>query len=128
MKLSPEPFPVNTCLKQVRLSLGIPAKYPRAIDAWYGAGGRDGVDTHYMADPPPPAGVPVFWSGGPGSAGHVALSAGGGWVWSTDILRRGHWAKVPISLIHTKWGLKYLGWSETLNGVRVHAPVHFPNW
>lgn len=95
------------CLRFVRTALGIPAVYPSAIAAWKGAQNKHTAG-------PPPAGAPVFWSGG--AYGHIALSVGGGRVLSTDIRRRGHVDEVAIDLVHDRWGLTYLGWSEDLNG------------
>lgn len=106
----------NLCLKRVRTLLGVPAKYPSAIVAW------DHVataDRHRGALPP--RGVPVFWRGG--QYGHVALSDGGGWCFSTDIKRRGRLDRVRIDLVTQRWGYAYLGWTETLNGVRVYDPA-----
>ncbi len=108
---------VGLCLRNVRAAFAVDAKYPSAQAAWDGAGGKKGADTHTLLEPP--ANSPVFWSGGPHGYGHIAIADGHGNVWSTDILRRGKWDKVPINTISRKWGLKYLGWSETLNGVRV---------
>jgi hypothetical protein len=108
----------NLCLKRVRTLLGVPAKYASAILAWRHVAPEDRHD-----DPEPPRGVPVFWA--IGTYGHVAVSDGGGWCFSTDIMRRGRLDRVPIALISQRWGATYLGWSETLNDVRVwtaHAP------
>lgn len=56
-----------------------------------------------------PAGMLAFWSGG---HGHVAISAGGGDVWSTDIAGAGTVARVPLARIAADWGKPYLGWGE----------------
>lgn len=109
------------CLRFVRTCLGVPAKQASAKAAW------DAVapaDRHHDDTPPP--GVPVFWA--VGRFGHVALSAGGGRVWSTDILRSGQVDLVSIATITRAWDADYLGWAETLNGVRVHTrpPVEAP--
>ena len=110
----------HLCLKFVRTMLHVPARARTAYQAWVLAGGNDGAYTHTVV--PAPASVPVFWAGRPGSAGHVALSAGNGKVWSSDIMREGKVDLVDLHEIHRKWGLRYLGWSETLNGVRVYHP------
>lgn len=102
------------CLQYTREMLGVPAKYASAIIAWTHVAK---ADRHGGAEPPP--GVPVFWR--VGRWGHVALSAGGGYVWSTDILRKGKVDKVRISYLSRKWGADYLGWGETLNGKRVYT-------
>lgn len=65
-------------------------------------------------DQSPPPNVPVYFKGG--SDGHVALSAGGGYVWSTDADAQGNYAagqisKVKISDLAPHFG-GYLGWGE----------------
>lgn len=119
-------FGTGLCLQRVRLAFGIAALYPDAYSAWRGAGGSAGPNTHTSTDSAPPKNVPLFWRGGPHAYGHIAISAGDGTCWSTDIGGNGHWAHVRITDIHRKWGLTYLGWSETLNGVRVHPHVTYP--
>jgi hypothetical protein len=110
-------FDVGLCLQRVRLCYGVAALYGDATTAWLRAGHK-----HPTTDPAAiPRGVPIFWTGGSSGHGHVAISAGNGECWSTDILRRGRWDKVPIRLIGTTWGLRLVGWTEDLNGVRVFA-------
>lgn len=111
----------DLCLKFVRTVLQVPAKAPRAIDAWHAV-----PDGHQHGWYNPPAGVPVFWSGGSSGAGHVALADGHGHVYSSDILRDGKVDLVPIATIHAKWGLTYLGWTESLNGVLVYETPAAP--
>lgn len=113
------------CLENARYEFNIPAKYRTAWLSWQGAGGSAGANTH--TNPAnAPADVPVFWSGGHDGAGHVAISAGGGYCYTTDWNGQSAvWTKVKISDIAKRWGLHYLGWSETLNGVRVHAHVTY---
>src|SRR5690606_30439486 len=59
--------------------------------------------------PPPRAAV---WWDGPTAKDHVALSAGGGYVYSNDILSPGRIDKVKIDTITSRWGARYRGWSE----------------
>lgn len=101
------------CLKFVRIMLGVAASAPSAITAWNMANYRHTTGT-------PPKGVPVFWR--IGEFGHIALSDGGGYCYSTDIVRRGEVDRVPIAKIRSRWGATYLGWTEDLNGVRVYNP------
>jgi len=101
------------CLKFVRIMLGVGTQYNSAIDAWNGAKTKHTTGT-------PPKGVPVFWR--ISQFGHVALSDGGGYCYSTDIQRRGKVDRVPIAKIGSRWGATYLGWSEDLNGERVYTP------
>lgn len=99
------------CLKFVRIMLGVGPQYNSAIDAWNGAKYKHVTGT-------PPKGVPVFWR--TSSFGHIALSDGNGFCYSTDIRRTGKVDRVAITEIHQRWGATYLGWSEDLNGVRVY--------
>jgi hypothetical protein len=98
------------CLKFARLAAGARGGTPNAKAAWRKARFRHTRGT-------PPAGSFVFWGGG--SHGHVAVSIGGGHIWSTDIRRRGRVDRVTISQLNSKWHLPYLGWSEDVNGVRI---------
>jgi hypothetical protein len=66
----------------------------------------------------PPRGAPVFWGGN--EFGHAALSDGDGYVYSTDFLRVGQIDRVAITAITKRWNLKYLGWTEDINGVNVN--------
>lgn len=99
------------CLKFSRMAAGAPAKAYNANTAWEEAQFKHRVGT-------PPRGAFVFWSGG--KHGHVAISDGGGYVWSTDIKRRGKVDRYPIAGIPLKWyGRKLRGWTEDVNGVRI---------
>lgn len=104
----------NRCQEFTRRALGVGGGYPSAIAAWRGVAKRD---RHPGTSPP--AGVPCYWSGG--RYGHAALSAGDGWVYSTDIKRRGRVDRVPLTLIAERWGYTYLGWARTINGVRIYG-------
>lgn len=66
-----------------------------------------------------PRGWPVYWSGGSAGHGHVAISAGSGWCWSTDIERPGRFDLVRLDRIHSQWGLTLLGWTNDLNGTLI---------
>lgn len=106
------------CLMFVRLALGIPKLRPDAITAWSYASKRHTTGV-------PPRGVPVFWA--IGDHGHVALSDGGGYCWSTDIRRRGKVDRVQIAEVARAWGARYLGWTEDVNGVKVQlTPIAAP--
>lgn len=62
----------------------------------------------HPGDADAPAGMLVFWGGG---HGHVAISDGLGYIWSTDIAGAGTVARVPLSRVTSLWGKPYLGWS-----------------
>jgi hypothetical protein len=102
----------HLCLRFVRNVFGLPPGEPTAIAAWHEARSK------HKGDSQPPPGVPVFWSGG--GPGHVAVSVGNGWVVTSDFPSAGHVTKVPISLLDAAWHLRYLGWTDDLEGVRVH--------
>lgn len=105
---------VNRCLKFSRMCNNVGSKYYDARTAYLHTTKR-----HTSSTPPP--GVPVWWL-----ENHVAHSAGGGYVWSNDILHPGKIDKVPISLITRNWGMTYKGWSEDINGVDVYPNVLKP--
>ena len=112
-------FEVGMCLQRVRLCYGIGPRAGDAIGAWNAAKSK-----HRVTDPTLiPRGYPVFWSGGSHGHGHIAISAGSGFCWSTDIRRPGRWDRVPITEIHEKWGLTLLGYTGDLNGVKIQAKV-----
>jgi hypothetical protein len=81
----------------------------------YGNSGYATAAQHWQAstqkhpgDRAAPAGSLLFWGGG---AGHVAISDGGGGIWSTDINGEGTVGHVPSTYIDTKWSKPYLGWA-----------------
>lgn len=118
-------YPKGRCLEAVRTAFVLAANghEPTAQAAWIREGGAAGVNTH-TATWPAPANVPVFWSGGSAGDGHIAISDGHGNVLSTDVKRVGLFDLVPIGWVAEHWGLRLEGWSEVLEGVRVHDPVH----
>lgn len=118
------------CLKFVRSALGIRGGVADAREAYQLGGGASGSNTSDV----PPAGVPVYWD--TGRHGHIALSAGGGYVWSNDIRRKGSIDLVPISEITNTWHAPYLGYQTTLNGQQLptvsrqqvtQAGLHLPD-
>lgn len=113
----PTPGWKGQCLKFCRTMFGIPARYGSAIVAWNNANSKHSTGI-------PPAGTFVFWR--IGQYGHIAISAGGGYCWSTDIRGAGTVARVPISEIKYSWGATYLGWTEDVNEVRVYTPPKAP--
>ena len=104
------------CLQFVRSCFDVGPVAPSAIAGWKAARLR-----HELGDLDKiPAGVPVWWA--TGQFGHVALSIGDGKCISTDILRRGKPDVVAIGTIADRWGARFLGWSEDINGVRITTP------
>lgn len=112
----------DRCLVFVRTMFGIAAdgREPTAYSSWIEAGGSKGVNTHTKLAAP--ANVPVYYKGS-NPAGHIALSAGHGMVWSSDIIRDGKIDLTSSQHIEAKWGMKYLGWAEVLESVRIIAHV-----
>lgn len=106
----------NHCLAWVREQYGLSSKYSSAAADWHAV--PDAQRHGWYA---PPAGVPVFWTGGSSGDGHVAISDGKGHVFSTDIGGAGTVTLVPIDKIRSEWGLVYAGWAETLEDVRVYG-------
>lgn len=123
-------FGKDQCLMRVRALYGAPAigdfdgdGAADAEDGWKATKKRHNTETPVARIP---AGVPIWWGGGSADHGHVAISAGGGLCWSTDIQRTGMFDKVPITDINRKWGLPFLGWTEDINGVRVYTAPASP--
>jgi hypothetical protein len=109
---------VGLCLRYTRQYYDIPARYASAYSAW-----RNMDPDRRHQSYPPPRGVPVFWSGGSQSFGHIAISLGGGYVRSTDWPSAGRVSNAKISDISARWYMTYLGWGYDLNGYSVWAPT-----
>lgn len=106
------------CLREVRECYAVGPEAASAAQAWEYAEHK-----HRETDPRKiPRGAPVFWTGGSQGFGHIAISTGFRQCWSTDILRSGYFDRVPIELIGQRWGMRLVGWTEDLNGVRVFTP------
>ncbi len=102
---------VGMCLKFSRSCALAPGGVLDAITAWRRAEVRH-------ASGVAPRGAIVFWEGGSARHGHVAVSDGRGFVWSTDISRRGKVDRFGIAALGARWpNLDYLGWTEDVNGV-----------
>lgn len=72
----------------------------------------------------PPKGAHVLWTGGSHGFGHSAVSAGGGWVYSTDIYGQGRYWKTTIQTINAAWGLeRYAGWALDFCGATLLSVV-----
>lgn len=72
-----------------------------------------------------PLGTPLSWGGGPNDNGHRALSLGipkGATeclIRSTDAGGLGKVATVTMSWVEKNWGLRYVGWSESMSGILI---------
>lgn len=106
----------DKCLQGVRTWLNIPPLYTTARVAFSHV-----PPSERSAHTVPPPGHPCFFQTS-NAAWHVTLSDVEPWfVWSSDILRVGKWDKVPKSLIQSKWGATWLGWTSSLNGLLIPA-------
>ena len=100
------------CQKFSRSCWDINPGYASAIIAWNAQSPE-----HQHKDRTPPPGALVYFAGG--QYGHATFSKGNGWIYSTDILRKGKVDLVNISTIEKKWGLKYLGWTDTQGKIKL---------
>jgi len=101
------------CLKASRMAAGAPGGVYDATTAWKRAKYRHSKGT-------PPKGSFVFWTGGSQGHGHVVVSDGGGYCYSNDIFVYGRYDRCSIRYINEKWGnLRYVGWTEDVNGVLI---------
>jgi hypothetical protein len=101
------------CLQQVRMWADIPAMHIDAATAW-----AHTVHRH-PGDFDPPRGAAVYWTGGSGGHGHIALSLGGRKIRTTDGDGPGRVATRPLSWPTESWGLPYAGWAWDINGVTI---------
>lgn len=80
-------------------------------------------------DRKPPRGTPVAWGGGSSDNGHRAISLGpvgpnGSYlIRSTDANGAGVTATVPLEFPEREWGMPYLGWTETISGIKIPVPA-----
>ena len=101
------------CLGWAREQADIPSRYADAATAWDHARGR------HPGDLTPPKGAAVYWLGGSGGHGHIAISVGNGLVRSSDAGGYGVVATVPLRRLTREWHLTYVGWSDSVNGYRI---------
>lgn len=101
---------VGMCLWTCQEWYESPHAYPDASTQWREA-------EHKHTDDDPPAGAPVFWTGGGHGYGHIAVSLGGSRIRSTDCTSNGDVSDCDLSWPRTHWGLTYAGWTEDIGGV-----------
>jgi len=105
----------NLCLQYVRRVYGVGAKYPYAWSAWSNA-------RYKHTDALPNASVPVWFSyhtriaGIYRNWGHVVAYVDGKFYSTT---KYGVKAYTSIAAVERALGVKYVGWSEDINGVQV---------
>lgn len=119
---------VNTptyCQRWTRKQFGVPS-----VGDFDGDGRADAEDGwkseplkyRHPGDRRPPRGVPVSYGGGRKDDGHRAVSLGNGMIRSTDAGGLGRVATVPLDWPERHWGLHYLGWSDSCDGVLIPKP------
>jgi len=101
------------CLRNTRLGFGIAPWYANATQAW------NNTEKHQTRDIPLGIDVPLFYSytvlGV--NLGHINVRLANGTVWSDGTIYNSLWA---YESTHRP---KYLGWGESINGVRVISYV-----
>jgi len=111
------------CLKFTRTGFGAPGMGGNALGAWNRA-----VHKH-LGDLTPPRAVPFFFDDGHGGgSGHSVIALEDGTCYSSDVRRIGKIDRVSIRSITDKWGMRPLGWTEDINGLRVYSSVMPPIW
>lgn len=82
------------------------------------------LDTRLRHTSDAPEAVPLWWidEHDASRAGHVAVSAGDGWCYTTDFGGEGEVHLARIADIGPAWNLDFKGWSEDINGGRVFVP------
>jgi hypothetical protein len=103
------------CLGWSREQADIPSRYTDAATAWEHAHGR------HAGDASPPKGAAVYWLGGSGGHGHIAISLGHGLVRSSDAGGAGVVATISLSRLTREWHLTYVGWADSINGYRIRG-------
>lgn len=86
-----------------------------AVDGWL----SEPADARHPNDRSPRIGYPVSYIGGSNGNGHRALYLGNGLIRSTDLPFLGHVGTVPLTEPERRWGLRYVGWSETIDGLKI---------
>ena len=104
------------CLRNTRLGYGIGPKYAHATASWHG------TQKHQNRNVPLGIDVPLFYSYYVGGVnlGHINVRLANGTVWSDGTIYNSLWA---YESTHRP---KYLGWGESINGVRVINYVASP--
>lgn len=118
----------DTCQLQTRLWFDAPSVGD--LDGDGSADAEDGWKSEPVGkrhtDRNPPRGTPVSYLGGSNDNGHRAISLGNGKIRSTDAPTRGRTSTVSLDWPEKQWGLKYVGWSETMDGLPIPLPEYEP--
>lgn len=115
----------GACQLWTRTIIGVPS-----VGDFDGDGSADAEDGwksepfryRHPGDRNPPGGYPASWAGGSHDNGHRAVTLPGGMIRCTDAGGLGIVKTVPLSWVEDNWGLTYLGWSESMDGVLIPKP------
>jgi hypothetical protein len=104
------------CLRNTRLGFGIGPKYANATQAW------NNTQKHQDRNIPLGIDVPLFYSYTVAKVnlGHINVRLANGTVWSDGAIYR------SLEAYEAASSPKYLGWGESINGVRVINYVASP--
>lgn len=109
---------VGGCLKYARQMFGAPAGPLYAWEAWENAKYKH-EDTNF----PTNVAVPLWYSYRT-NEGHVTVEVEGRGIYSAPYAKNTtHAVLGSIADVERIYGVKYVGWSEDINGVRVVEPV-----
>lgn len=86
-----------------------------AVDGWL----SEPLEARHPNDRTPRIGYPVSYAGGANGHGHRAIYIGNGLIRSTDAPLRGRVGTVELGYPERYWGHRYLGWSETIDGLKI---------
>jgi hypothetical protein len=96
---------LNLCQMFSRQCVGAPPFGTSAREAFNGTA----EEFRHQSSPPPPGSIAYYGFRDRG-AGHAVFAVNGGFVWSNDILRRGHIDRVRWDVFESRWKLPYRGW------------------
>lgn len=120
-------YPVGMCQKWTREMFGALSVGDRdgdgdadAMDGWL----SEPSSARHPGDRKPPVGVPLAFSGGSKGHGHRAISADANGLTRGIDMQNGRYKAgtvgyASIEQIEKQMGLKYLGWTETISGVKI---------
>lgn len=115
------PVVPGECLVYVREVFNVPAKYGTAAAEW-----AENTTKHAGVAAPLGVSVPVHFTVATNPLGHVAVQAPDGSVWSDSVPSGSvalHESIAALEKYYGNEGLRYIGWTETVNDVRVVNPV-----
>jgi hypothetical protein len=91
-----------------RLAFGAAAWAPSAREAF-----NNTPAAHKHTSYPPPPGSIAYYGPSDHGFGHAVVVVEGGYVYSTDILRKGKVDRVKWNVFQNAWGYAYRGWIDS---------------